>query len=145
VTLSGAIDDAAKILLEDYEYGKSYKIRFTTSNAGQVHLAFFTDQGNGPEYSSSFELNRVSADYTFEPNHTYLVDVQAEAIKVNPLGWHSASLSADGDFITKETLSSLAQTGAELAVPAIFRNVQLVKPGTGGDRMHLKLDIARDD
>lgn len=145
VTLSGEISDATKILLEDYEYGKSYKIKFTTSNAGQVHLAFFVDNGNSPEYFSSFELNRVSADYTFEPSHTYLVEVQAEAIKVNPLGWHSASLSADGDFITKETLSSLAQVGAELATPAIFRNVQLVKPGSAGDRMHLKLDIARDD
>jgi hypothetical protein len=121
--LSDKIDNNAKILLEEYEYGKSYKIKFTTNDLTQVHLALFTDEGNGPEYNPSFELNASSADYIFEPKQSYLVDIQAETIKVYPLGWHSASLSSNGDFITKEALSSVAAAGAELAVPAIFRNV----------------------
>lgn len=51
-----------------------------------------------------------------------------------------------GVFIGDESLSSLLDDASEGAVPAIFRNVQLVKPQQQeGYRLHFRGDIARDD
>lgn len=51
-----------------------------------------------------------------------------------------------GVFIGDESLSSLLDDASEGAVPAIFRNVQLVKPRQQeGYRLHFRGDIARDD
>lgn len=90
-------------------------------------------------------------DYAFVFNGTNLQGIADRytshgegTFSINPLSGLS------GFYVGEQTLADLLDSSREDAleevVPAIFRNVQLVKPiQPEGHRLHLRCDIARDD
>lgn len=95
-----------------------------------------------------FDAQTISSDtYSFVWNGDdtraigdYYTSHGKGTFSLNPLG------GTTGIFIGDDTLSSLLDNASEGAVPAIFRNVQLLKPQQReGYRLHFRGDIARDD
>ena len=80
-----SVQDHMKIVLDSYDFSKSYVMKFNTPQNNEIHFDFYVDNGSGPQFDSEMNINK---SYSFPMNSGYVIEVKFDAMDIRPLAWN---------------------------------------------------------
>lgn len=80
-----SVSDHMKIVLDGYDFSKSYVMKFNTPQNNEIHFDFYVDNGSGPQFDSEMNINK---SYSFPMNSGYVIEVKFDAMDIRPLAWN---------------------------------------------------------
>ena len=79
-----SVSNQMNIVLDNYDFSKSYVMKFTTPENSEIQFKFYVDEGSGPRYDMSMNINN---NYRFPMNSGYVVEIKFDAMDIRPLVW----------------------------------------------------------